>query len=757
MLCRASDHPPALQPGPPKTHMNAQTTSNHLLIYAVHLTPSSPLPLPVPGPPAGPSARAAGAAGAPGFLGEPRDLCDVAINAAEAAQLPHDAAAAALAADARSVVVGFSDGCMLALSWGAKVRRRRAHRVHRGTARGQEAVDAARTSGWGSPRAAPRAAADASIAACFSSVAACAPPCTLQLKSELLDPLNDALAVREQQAQQGSGRAQPGPADGGGKLHPARAIVQLDFAPGSGHLLAVMADGAAALCRAAPESGLAPLDQLRFSHWLCGPAARATTGALAAPLGLAAIGCAGGEVLLVRLAPPPPAAAAASSVGTGEAGGEAASASGGSLHGANRLAGAASLGGAAPWPASSSGAGGAFASYGGAADDPSCLARCLHLRDWGHTPGQTGGVRALAWAPDCRALAVGYVRQGLSVWTPSGCRLMCTVRQPDAARTPRLGPAAANGGGSCGGTPTAAAGAGAVGSGGPLDGGVQALAWGVLGYSLFIATTACGTGEGRAGSSLAPDAALDVGGGGGGDSLVEVQFAKSLPNNHSVAQVAVAGGGGELHMLQVGRPPGCELLPTAHVWQLSACLAGVPISSRLATPLTGRKAPRTRREAASGLCRLPTADPHTGVRPAGVDLRAPARATCAGARRRIVRATRGARRRRWRQRQHGQRGRRRRRPMRDTRAAAGKLRGRQLAVGACGCQRLRRRHSGGRPARPGCLQPACAALAAVWRRVAGAAHALACGQDERLQCSPAFPDSPAATPAGRATRIPCKA
>ena len=31
----------------------------------------------------------------------------------------------------------------------------------------------------------------------------------------------------------------------------------------------------------------------------------------------------------------------------------------------------------------------------------------------------------LEWSPDSRVLAVGYQRQGLTVWSPSGCRLMC--------------------------------------------------------------------------------------------------------------------------------------------------------------------------------------------------------------------------------------------------------------------------------------------------------------------------------------------
>lgn len=54
--------------------------------------------------------------------------------------------------------------------------------------------------------------------------------------------------------------------------------------------------------------------------------------------------------------------------------------------------------------------------------DPQQLVRSLDLLDWGHSVKQTGAVAALSWAPDSRALAVGFSRQGLVVWTPSGCR-----------------------------------------------------------------------------------------------------------------------------------------------------------------------------------------------------------------------------------------------------------------------------------------------------------------------------------------------
>ncbi|KAJ9523815.1 hypothetical protein QJQ45_020002 [Haematococcus lacustris] len=44
----------------------------------------------------------------------------------------------------------------------------------------------------------------------------------------------------------------------------------------------------------------------------------------------------------------------------------------------------------------------------------------------------------VAWAPDCRALAVGYATQGVVVWSPSGCRLLSSLRQVDPSQRPEL-------------------------------------------------------------------------------------------------------------------------------------------------------------------------------------------------------------------------------------------------------------------------------------------------------------------------------
>jgi hypothetical protein len=209
---------------------------------------------------------------------------------------------------------------------------------------------------------------------------------------------------------------------------------------------------------------------------------------------------------------------------------------------------------------------------------PTLHLRSLSLADWGHTAAVTGAVAALAWAPDCRALAVGFSRQGMVVWTPSGCRVLCTIRQA-AADTPRAAAAAAASASGPALRPQTSRLAVCSSSGEPphwqqqqhhhhhagaslLEGSVQTLAWGPLGYQLLV-------GE-RAVPAL-----------GGHSGLVELSMAKALSNHHRVpshvtapAAAGAAGGGGtgagsgaaaagtssngaaahgdELHVLQVG-------------------------------------------------------------------------------------------------------------------------------------------------------------------------------------------------------------
>ena len=53
--------------------------------------------------------------------------------------------------------------------------------------------------------------------------------------------------------------------------------------------------------------------------------------------------------------------------------------------------------------------------------------RALRLRDWGVSPGRFGSVADARWSPDGAAIAVGHARAGLAVWSPGGCRLICTL------------------------------------------------------------------------------------------------------------------------------------------------------------------------------------------------------------------------------------------------------------------------------------------------------------------------------------------
>ena len=197
---------------------------------------------------------------------------------------------------------------------------------------------------------------------------------------------------------------------------PARsALVSLHHCKAAHMLAAVLADGSVAML-SAPEGDLLPLSQLEFSHWLCGPGVGAVAAAVSAHAQLVAVGSRSGDVHLYALP--------ATSTGSSHL----------------------SIQGAAPCAP---------------------LLRSLCLDHWGHKPSELGAVSALQWAPDGRALAVGYSRQGVTVWSPSGCRLLCTLRQP---------------GGSVAGAAEPAAGRGGGGAGSVMAGGVAGLVWGVHSY-----------------------------------------------------------------------------------------------------------------------------------------------------------------------------------------------------------------------------------------------------------------------------------
>jgi hypothetical protein len=223
------------------------------------------------------------------------------------------------------------------------------------------------------------------------------------------------------------------------------------------------------------------------------------------------------------------------------------------------------------------------------------LVRTLELHDWGHTAQQTGAVASLAWAPDCRALAVGFSRQGLVLWTPSGCRLLCTLRQP-APETPRASAlsgrqtnamqgsnsaAAVDAGSAAEATASEAAADSNHSSSLPgeqqqqgqqhqqvsVDGAVDCLAWGVNGYQLMLANR------------------LPASTGSSSSCLYELSLAKSLRHHHRVSHAVPAGGGAgaaglgvaqlgeELHVLQVrrGAEPAANVSSDTHATACRAC------------------------------------------------------------------------------------------------------------------------------------------------------------------------------------------
>jgi hypothetical protein len=53
----------------------------------------------------------------------------------------------------------------------------------------------------------------------------------------------------------------------------------------------------------------------------------------------------------------------------------------------------------------------------------------LSLTEWGYSSSLLGPAHVLRWSPDGKVVAAGYGYRGLAVWTPTGCRVMCTLRQ----------------------------------------------------------------------------------------------------------------------------------------------------------------------------------------------------------------------------------------------------------------------------------------------------------------------------------------
>jgi hypothetical protein len=163
------------------------------------------------------------------------------------------------------------------------------------------------------------------------------------------------------------------------------------YSPAASLLALVLRDGRAALVQLPPQGGLAGAEHAHLLRWIYAPRGP-STGAVAAALQPGghhlALGLAHGRVALYSVpalltqrreprggaAPPPP-----------------------------------------PTPADA-----------GALPQP---ARVLSLSEWGYSSAALGAAHALEWSPDGRVVAVGYTRRGMAVWTPSGCRVMCSLRQ----------------------------------------------------------------------------------------------------------------------------------------------------------------------------------------------------------------------------------------------------------------------------------------------------------------------------------------
>ncbi|BBN10730.1 RAB6A-GEF complex partner protein 1 [Marchantia polymorpha subsp. ruderalis] len=97
--------------------------------------------------------------------------------------------------------------------------------------------------------------------------------------------------------------------------------------------------------------------------------------------------------------------------------------------------------------------------------------RTISLFDWGYSVEDTGPVNCISWTPDNFAFSVGWQHRGLAVWSVSGCRLMCTIRQGSLSNV--FSPSFSMFHGT------------ELSRSEPMVGGVAASAWGEHGYQLF--------------------------------------------------------------------------------------------------------------------------------------------------------------------------------------------------------------------------------------------------------------------------------
>ena len=198
------------------------------------------------------------------------------------------------------------------------------------------------------------------------------------------------------------------------------AVARIHYAPAARMLAVVLADGRCALCRTA-DSGIHPVEQLQLFRWVHKPAGPAAPAVVAAALNptaqLLALGMSHGRVAIYTMQ---------SLLAHGR---QLSHPSG--THPQHQRGGSGQFGSFGSSGALGSGGGGG----GGGAGQPEPV-RVLSLADWGFRSSVVGAATQLQWSPDGRVLAVGYAQRGMAVWTPSGCRLMCSLRQAVATAVP---------------------------------------------------------------------------------------------------------------------------------------------------------------------------------------------------------------------------------------------------------------------------------------------------------------------------------
>eukprot|EP00201_Polytomella_parva_P019539 CAMPEP_0175042856 /NCGR_PEP_ID=MMETSP0052_2-20121109/2823_1 /TAXON_ID=51329 ORGANISM="Polytomella parva, Strain SAG 63-3" /NCGR_SAMPLE_ID=MMETSP0052_2 /ASSEMBLY_ACC=CAM_ASM_000194 /LENGTH=760 /DNA_ID=CAMNT_0016305769 /DNA_START=110 /DNA_END=2389 /DNA_ORIENTATION=- len=120
--------------------------------------------------------------------------------------------------------------------------------------------------------------------------------------------------------------------------------------------------------------------------------------------------------------------------------------------------------------------------------------RILSFKPWGFKPEIVGGVSAMEWAPAATALAVAYAIQGITLWSPGGCRLACTLSQPPPSfplcplsPLSQTSPSATPSHPPCGASLRCGYACGSGSENRVFEGAVSAMAWDGSGYRLLVA------------------------------------------------------------------------------------------------------------------------------------------------------------------------------------------------------------------------------------------------------------------------------